>query len=256
MKTKAMSLVVLGLLAVNCGSAPTADPPKSAQAQPAAASRSVFFLRDVMPLVTRLGCNSVQCHGAPLGKGGMPLSMFGGDAEGDYETIVKDQRGTRINRMDPARSLLLLKVSGSIPHGGAAEDPARLRGIQDAACLDRARGAVQRREAAEAGLRAGPSAGAGVSEGPDAATCGYGGLCRRHEDRTSRGWPFSNPRTPRWLRSMPTARSRRRSSAPPRSWRFTCGSRGSFACGSRSRWRLLSRPSQPTTRSTNWSSPT
>ena len=123
MKTKAMSLVVLGLLVVDCGSAPTADPPKPAPAQPATASRSVFFLRDVMPLVTRLGCNSVQCHGAPLGKGGMPLSMFGGDAEEDYETIVKDQRGTRIDRMDPAKSLLLLKVTGGIPHGGAQKIP-------------------------------------------------------------------------------------------------------------------------------------
>ncbi len=233
MKTTAMFLVVLSLLVTNSASAPSADPPTSKGTGPIGAKHppgrsgqldlspslqpattmstwcppnSVFFQRDVMPLVTRLGCNSVQCHGAPLGKGGMPLSMFGGDAEEDYETIVKDQRGTRIDRMDPARSPFLLKASGSIPHGGAAEDPARLRGIQDTALLDRARGAVQRRQTAEAGLRAGPSARANCAEGPGPATCGHGGLCRRHEARTSRGWPCSNPRTPRWPRSTPTAR--------------------------------------------------
>jgi hypothetical protein len=66
MKTKAISLVVLGLIVLISGSAGGADPPKPAPVQPATASNSVFFLRDVMPLVTRLGCNSVQCHGAPL----------------------------------------------------------------------------------------------------------------------------------------------------------------------------------------------
>ena len=116
-------LVVLGLIVLISASAGGADPPKPAPVQPATASNSVFFLRDVMPLVTRLGCNSVQCHGAPLGKGGMPLAMFGGDPEEDYETIVKDQRGMRIDRIEPAKSLLLLKVTGSIPHGGAQKIP-------------------------------------------------------------------------------------------------------------------------------------
>ena len=59
MKTKAMSLVVLGLIVVISASARGAEPPKPAAAQPAIAPNSVFFLRDVMPLVTRLGCNSV-----------------------------------------------------------------------------------------------------------------------------------------------------------------------------------------------------
>ncbi|MGA2033467.1 MAG: DUF1549 domain-containing protein [Thermoguttaceae bacterium] len=123
MKTKTISLVVLGLLVVNSVSAGDADPPKPAQAQPVVAAKSVFFLRDVMPLVNRLGCNSVQCHGSSLGQGGMALSMFGGDAEEDYGTIVKDQRGARVDRMEPAKSLLLLKVSGNIPHGGAQKIP-------------------------------------------------------------------------------------------------------------------------------------
>jgi hypothetical protein len=67
-----MSLVVPGLVVVSSGSTLSADPPKLAQAKPAITSNSVFFIRDVMPLLTGLGCNSVQCHGAPLGKGGIP----------------------------------------------------------------------------------------------------------------------------------------------------------------------------------------
>jgi hypothetical protein len=113
-----MSFVVLGLLVADFGAARGADPPKPAPVPPAIASNSVFFLRDVMPLVTRLGCNSVQCHGAPLGKGGMPLSLFGGDPEEDYETIAKAQRAIRIDPMEPAKSLLLLKTTATIAHGG------------------------------------------------------------------------------------------------------------------------------------------
>ncbi len=123
MRIKAIFPVSLGLFLAACIAMRGAEPPKPPPAQPAVASRPVFFLRDVMPLINRLGCNSVQCHGAPLGQGGMALSMFGGDAEEDYGTIVKDQRGARIDRMEPAKSLLLLKVSGSIPHGGAGKIP-------------------------------------------------------------------------------------------------------------------------------------
>jgi len=107
MRTRIVFWVMLGLVLTVLSSARGAEPPKPAQAQPGVAANSVFFLRDVMPLVNRLGCNSVQCHGSPLGQGGMALSMFGGDAEEDYGTIVKDQRGARVDRMEPAKSLLL-----------------------------------------------------------------------------------------------------------------------------------------------------
>ncbi|MGA2617536.1 MAG: DUF1549 domain-containing protein [Thermoguttaceae bacterium] len=53
----------------------------------------------------------------------MALSMFGGDPEADYGTIVKDQQGLRIDPMEPAKSLLLLKASGSIPHAGGQKIP-------------------------------------------------------------------------------------------------------------------------------------
>jgi hypothetical protein len=118
MRTKAVPLVVLGLCVAHAGSARGAEPPQPAPARPAVVSGPVYFLRDVMPLVNRLGCSSVQCHGAPLGKGGMPLSLFGGDPEEDCATIAKGQRATRIDPMQPAKSLLLLKTTATIAHGG------------------------------------------------------------------------------------------------------------------------------------------
>ena len=123
MTTKAIFPILLGLLLANFGSARAAEPPPPAGPQPAAAPASVYFLRDVMPLVNRLGCASVKCHGAPLGRGGMALSLFGGDAEADYGSIVKDQQGIRIDPMEPAKSLFLLKASGSIPHTGGQKVP-------------------------------------------------------------------------------------------------------------------------------------
>ncbi len=68
MRIKAIFPVLLGLFLAACIAMRGAEPPKPPPAQPAVASRPVFFLRDVMPLVNRLGCNSVQCHGAPVGQ--------------------------------------------------------------------------------------------------------------------------------------------------------------------------------------------
>ena len=126
MRTKAICAVVLSLAVPNLGSARGADAPKVVPAQaepPKAAFGPVFFFRDVMPLVNRLGCNQVSCHGTSLGQGGMALSMFGGDPEADYGTIVKDQQGLRIDPLEPAQSLLLLKASGSTSHAGGQKIP-------------------------------------------------------------------------------------------------------------------------------------
>ena len=116
MTTRVVSVMVLGLAFWAFTSASGAEPA-------AAASNSVVFLRDVMPWINRLGCNSVKCHGAPLGQGGMALSLFGGDPEEDYETLAKAERAMRIDRMEPAKSLLLLKATATIPHTGGQKIP-------------------------------------------------------------------------------------------------------------------------------------
>jgi hypothetical protein len=76
------------------------------------------YQRHIVALFSRLGCNSGTCHGAVKGQNGFRLSLFGADSSFDYEQIVRDVGGRRVNRNAPARSLLLLKATGQIDHGG------------------------------------------------------------------------------------------------------------------------------------------
>lgn len=78
----------------------------------------VHFERDVVPLFSKLGCNSAACHGKASGQNGFRLSVFGFDPEFDYGALVKEGRGRRIFASSPDQSLLLSKPSGLVPHGG------------------------------------------------------------------------------------------------------------------------------------------
>ena len=73
---------------------------------------------DVEPVLTRLGCNSGTCHGTPTGKNGFRLSLRGFDAPLDLQTLTRETGGRRISRVDPSRSLLLLKGLAEVPHEG------------------------------------------------------------------------------------------------------------------------------------------
>lgn len=83
-----------------------------------APSSPISFSRDVVPALTRAGCNAGVCHGSFQGRGGLQLSLLGFDAAFDHEVLTKASRGRRINVSAPDRSLLLLKPTGVIPHGG------------------------------------------------------------------------------------------------------------------------------------------
>src|SRR5262249_31349801 len=63
------------------------------------------FTRDVMPVLTRAGCNMGACHGAALGRGGFRLSLLGFDPAFDHEQIVKSGEGRRVVLSDPERSI-------------------------------------------------------------------------------------------------------------------------------------------------------
>ncbi len=76
------------------------------------------FRNHVIPVLTRLGCNSGACHGALAGKGGFKLTLRGYDPEADYNVMTRQTAGRRINLMEPTRSLLLLKPTMKIGHGG------------------------------------------------------------------------------------------------------------------------------------------
>ncbi len=76
------------------------------------------FRNDVIPVLTRLGCNSGACHGALAGKGGFKLSLRGYAPGDDYFVLTRQVRGRRVNLVEPAHSLMLLKPTLAISHGG------------------------------------------------------------------------------------------------------------------------------------------
>jgi hypothetical protein len=88
----------------------------------------VDFQTQIMPLLTKSGCNSGGCHGKAEGKNGFKLSIFGFDTAADFAAIVKESRGRRLLASAPENSLLLLKATGRIAHGGGRRlDPDGLR---------------------------------------------------------------------------------------------------------------------------------
>jgi hypothetical protein len=80
--------------------------------------RRIDFANEVVPVLTRFGCNSGGCHGKALGQNGFKLSLFGFDPVFDYDAIVLSGRGRRVFPAAPHESLLLLKGTATVPHGG------------------------------------------------------------------------------------------------------------------------------------------
>ena len=79
---------------------------------------TVDFDNEIMPVITKAGCNTGACHGAAIGRGGFKLSLYGGDPESDYRSIVLDLEGRRVNLARPDESLIVLKPTESIEHEG------------------------------------------------------------------------------------------------------------------------------------------
>jgi hypothetical protein len=78
----------------------------------------VNFANQVTPIFTKFGCNSGGCHGKASGQNGFKLSLLGFEPAEDYEYVVKEARGRRLFQAAPAFSLLLLKATGTVAHGG------------------------------------------------------------------------------------------------------------------------------------------
>ncbi len=114
-KTVSLSLLIFAISALV---SPGSDAPA---AEPAGGSNngSVHFANDVMPLLNKLGCNAAKCHGSLKGKSGLKLSMFGSELGEDFAALTKSAEARRINKVEPDKSLFLLKATASIPHGGA-----------------------------------------------------------------------------------------------------------------------------------------
>lgn len=83
-----------------------------------AAETPPSFSNHVIPILTKLGCNSGACHGALAGKGGLKLSLRGYDPDADHFALTRQALGRRVDPQEPARSLLLLKPTLAVNHGG------------------------------------------------------------------------------------------------------------------------------------------
>lgn len=78
----------------------------------------INFGNDIVPIFTKLGCNSGGCHGKSGGQNGFALSLLGFVPEVDYAALVKENRGRRLFPAAPDHSLLLLKATGTMAHAG------------------------------------------------------------------------------------------------------------------------------------------
>jgi len=78
----------------------------------------VSFRNDVIPLLSKSGCNSGGCHGKAEGQNGFRLSVFGFDPARDFDAIVRDSHARRVFPAAPEKSLLIQKAVASVPHGG------------------------------------------------------------------------------------------------------------------------------------------
>lgn len=98
------------------GSEPETNRDSSTQTPQASTTPS--FRNDVLPVLTKAGCNAGKCHGSASGKDGFRLSLYGFDPDGDYFRLTSEQVGRRINLAEPESSLLLRKAIGAVPHTG------------------------------------------------------------------------------------------------------------------------------------------
>lgn len=76
------------------------------------------FIRDVAPVLSKVGCNAGTCHGANDGQNGFKLSLRGYDYQFDHQALTDDVRARRFNPAAPDQSLMLLKPTAAVPHVG------------------------------------------------------------------------------------------------------------------------------------------
>jgi hypothetical protein len=104
-----------GEIVVRVGSSETTVP---VEVTGAAGPRLVSFRNEVEPVLTKLGCNQGACHGSQHGKGGFKLSLLGFEPEVDFTAIVKSAEARRVTPFAPEESLILLKPTLAVAHGG------------------------------------------------------------------------------------------------------------------------------------------
>lgn len=89
-----------------------------AVATPAPNPKALSFTQDILPVLSKAGCNLGSCHAKSSGQAGFKLSIFAFDPKGDYMELAKDSRGRRVFPAFPEDSLLLLKATVRVQHEG------------------------------------------------------------------------------------------------------------------------------------------
>src|SRR4051794_30926593 len=110
-----VSFLSLAALAVAVTAAPSQAP---TEATPPKSSPTPSFRQDIIPILTKAGCNSGACHGKLAGQNGFKLSLRGYAPEWDYDSIVSDIGSRRLDLADAGSSLLLQKAAGQVSHEG------------------------------------------------------------------------------------------------------------------------------------------
>ena len=87
-------------------------------ALPAAAEERLDFHTRILPILTKAGCNTGNCHGAAVGQGGFKLSLLGYDPAQDHSNLTRERGGRRIDSDSPASSLFLRKATEDLDHEG------------------------------------------------------------------------------------------------------------------------------------------
>lgn len=85
-----------------------------------AAAGTPSFREDIIPLLTRAGCNQGGCHGKLAGQNGFKLSLRGFAPDEDFDHLTREGRGRRVNFAQPDASLLLTKALNTEAHEGGA----------------------------------------------------------------------------------------------------------------------------------------
>ncbi|MDH3582897.1 MAG: DUF1549 domain-containing protein, partial [Phycisphaerae bacterium] len=87
-----------------------------APAKPAGAN--VSFRLDVMPILSKAGCNAGKCHGNARGRGGFKLSLWGDRPGDDLKALTDNRQSSRVNLDRAAHSLVLRKPTRQVKHEG------------------------------------------------------------------------------------------------------------------------------------------
>jgi hypothetical protein len=82
------------------------------------AQPAVGFTEHIRPILNKTGCAMAACHASQHGKGGFKLSVFGSEPIQDWTAMARDSVQRRTDFVLPENSLVILKPTMGVPHGG------------------------------------------------------------------------------------------------------------------------------------------